>query len=387
MSEAAPRVLYCAFDVVPGPKGASVHITHFTQGLVQAGYAVQLFTAGNGVLPAEDTYCGARIRRIHSDGNFLERAQGFGQAMLDHLAEGHRYDVVHFRSIWSGLPLVEAQRQYGYRTLFEVNGLPSIELKYHYPALRGSSLIGKLRRQEVETLARADHIICPSQVTAQYITSLGVAPQRVTVIPNGVDTTLFAPRPVPPADPPILLYVGTLASWQGLELLLEALPFILARRPVRVRIVGRGRKARRKRLTRLVHRWSLEDVVSFEGARPHDTIPEAINQATICVAPLTFNDRNVTQGCCPIKVLEYLACRKPVVASNLPVVRELVREGMDALLFAPDDPVDLARCVLTLLEDPALAQSLAEAGYRRVQKHFTWQKAQQRLLEVYQAIL
>jgi glycosyltransferase involved in cell wall biosynthesis len=63
----------------------------------------------------------------------------------------------------------------------------------------------------------------------------------------------------------------------------------------------------------------------------------------VCVAPLTLNDRNVTQGCCPLKVLEYMAAGRPLVASNLPVVRELVRERLDGLLFAPDDPLDLAR--------------------------------------------
>ena len=70
-------------------------------------------------------------------------------------------------------------------------------------------------------------------------------------------------------------------------------------------------------------------------------MPAIIAQADVCVAPLAYNDRNVTQGCCPIKVIEYMACARPIVAANLPVVRELVRDDVDALLFTPDDPAEL----------------------------------------------
>ena len=128
-------------------------------------------------------------------------------------------------------------------------------------------------------------------------------------------------------------------------------------------------------------------VKDLEGSVSHDTIRQMINQAHLCLAPLSFNDRNVTQGCCPIKVLEYLACGKPLVAANLPVVRELVCDGQEALLFTPDDPADLARCILTLLNDPLLAERLAEAGCQRVRREFTWEIAQQRLLGVYERLL
>jgi len=381
-------VLYTAFDVVPSPKGASTHITYFVKGLVEAGYEVQLITAGDPTLPAEDTYHGARLKRVISaETNFLRRAMSFSEAVTGHLADGHGYAVAHFRSIWSGYPLVQAREQHGYRTLFEVNGLPSIELKYHYPALRGAPVLNKIRHQEVATLHLADYIVCPSRVTREYITSLGIPSERVTVIPNGVNTALFSPCPAPPDEVSLLLYIGTLAGWQGLDTLLEAIPLVLAERPARLKIVGKGRKEQRKALQKRIRKMGLSEWVSLEGSASHDTIPQIINQAHLCLAPLAFNDRNVTQGCCPIKVLEYLACGKPLVAANLPVVRELVCDGQEALLFTPDDPADLARCILTLLNDPSLAGRLAEAGCRRVHREFTWEIAQQKLLGVYERLL
>ena len=388
--QSVPSVLYTAFDVVPSPKGASTHISHFTEGLVAGGYRVQLLTAGRPDLPEEGDYRGARIRRVLStETNFLRRATRFSQAIAHHLENHPPYDVIHFRSIWGGLPAVATRARMGHRTLFEVNGLPSVELKYHYASLRGQPILDTLRQQETAVLCRVDQVVCPSRVTAEYVRSLGVPPERIAVIPNGVDTALFAPRtdvhPLP--GRPTLLYLGTLAGWQGIELLLSALPLVLEERALQLRIVGRGRKDRRKSLQRRVRKLGLAESVTLDGALPHDTIPQVVNQAAVCVAPLGFNDRNVTQGCCPIKVLEYMACRRPVVAANLPVVRELVRDGVEALLFEPDNAADLARCVCRLLDDPALAERLAANGYERVRREFTWDVARQGLLEVYGALL
>lgn len=385
-----PSVLYTAFDVVPNPKGASTHITYFVRGLVDAGYRVQLITAGDPSLPEQDEYWGAQIRRVPcgTDSNFLQRAVEFGQTVMRHVESSPPYHLVHFRSIWSGLGLVQARPRFGYRTLFEVNGLPSIEIKYHYPALKGSSLLAKIKEQEIVTLLLADAVICPSAVTRAYLASLGIPREKITVIPNGVDTERFCPQPLPPAaDRPTLLYIGTLADWQGLDLLLEAMPAILANQPARLRIVGRGRGRQRKALLKRVRKLGLAEAVSVEPAVPHHEVPALIAQAALCLAPLGYNDRNVTQGCCPIKVLEYMAGSRPLVAANLPVVRELAREDVDALLFTPDDPADLARCVSALLADPALAQRLADSAARRARDRFSWRQAQKKLLRVYDSLL
>jgi glycosyltransferase involved in cell wall biosynthesis len=389
-----PAVLYSAFDVVPSPKGASTHITYFVRGLVDAGYRVQLVTAGDPSLPERDTYSGADMLRVPGgdDPNFLKRAIEFGQAVVQHI-DGigmPSYGICHFRSIWCGLPIVQAKSRYGYKTLFEVNGMPSIELKYHYPALKGSAVLSKIKEQEIATLLLADAIICPSAVTRAFIASLArsVPREKITVIPNGVDTKLFTPQPLnPPSDSRTLLYVGTLADWQGLDLLIEAMSAIVAQSPAKLKIVGRGRGRQHKDLAKRIRRLGLEDRVSIEPAAPHHEMPAIIAQADVCVAPLAYNDRNVTQGCCPLKVIEYMASGRPVVAANLPVVRELVRDDVDALLFTPDDPADLARCVLAILNDAPLAQRLADSAAERARDKFSWREAQKKLVRVYEKLI
>jgi glycosyltransferase involved in cell wall biosynthesis len=131
----------------------------------------------------------------------------------------------------------------------------------------------------------------------------------------------------------------------------------------------------------------VEEHVTVQQAVPHHEVPSLIAEADICLAPLGLNDRNVTQGACPIKVLEYMASSRPLIASNMPIVRELVREDQDALLFSPNDPEDLVRQVLVLLNDYDLSKRLADSATERALSKFTWHAAQKKLLKVYGKLL
>ena len=385
-----PRVLYTAFDIVPSPKGASTHILHNIRGLVNSQFDVHLLTPNDGLLPPEDTVEGARVTRVSQDlsQNFLERATYFGKAVLAHLTLHPGYDVVHYRNTWEGLAVAQNKKRFGYKTLFEVNGLPSIELKYHYPGI-DSNLLSKIKEQEIATLHLSDAIICPSNVTRDYIASLGLDRKRITVIPNGVSPSDFPPSPLPNrrGRVPVLLYIGTLADWQGLDVVIKSLPKILEQQPVQLRVVGRGRSRQRKLLAKQIRKLGVEGNVIVQPAVPHHEVPAVIAESDVCLAPLGLNDRNVTQGACPIKLLEYMASSRPLIASNMPIVRELVREDVDGLLFSPNDPEDLARQVLTLLNDDELSRRLADSATERALTKFTWHEAQKKLIKVYGRLL
>ena len=384
------NVLYTAFDIVPSPKGASTHILHNLRGLVNGNFNVHLITPNDGVLPPEDTIEGARLTRISQDlsQNFLARAVHFGKSVLSHLALNPGYDVVHYRNIWDGFHITQNKKKFGYKTIFEVNGLSSIELKYHYPGM-DASLLAKIKEQELATLHLSDAIICPSNVTRDYIASLGLNRKLVTVIPNGVSPSDFPVTPLPIRDgrEPVLLYIGTLADWQGLDIVIKALPKILEQQPVKLRILGRGRSRQRKMLAKQIRKLGLDEYVLVQPAVPHHEIPAVIASADLCVAPLGLNDRNVTQGACPIKVLEYMAAGRPLLASNMPIVRELVREDVDGLLFSPNDPDDLARQANQLLKDIDLSKRLAESAAGYVRGKFTWHESQKKLLKVYEKLI
>jgi len=254
------RVLYSAFDVVPSPKGASTHVVQFVRGLTGAGHDVTLVTPRAPGLAEEERFEGARMLRVGTpgSGNFLARALEFGEAVAACARERGPFEVAHFRSVWSGLPLTLLARELGLKTVFEANSLASVELPFHYPSLRASTTLEKIRRLELETLGRADAVVCVSRVTKGYLASLGATSRRIEVIPNGVDVELFSAGAAAPMDGrvPVLLYVGTLADWQGIGTIVDALPGILAQRPARLRVVGRGRSRQRKDLAKRIASWA-----------------------------------------------------------------------------------------------------------------------------------
>jgi glycosyltransferase involved in cell wall biosynthesis len=385
----SPRVLYTAFDVVPSPKGASRHITAFTQALSQAGYQVTLFTVGCNGLPEREAYAGAEILRWPSEEqNYLRRAQGFGDAVWEHLRDRQGgYDVAHFRDLWSGSAALEARGSlgYSYRTLYEVNGLASVELKYMYPDLRGGDLPDRLRQQESKLLRHADQVVCVSRVTAIYLKSMGAKADKLSIIRNGVDAGQFYPDAPLSANPPILVYLGTLAPWQGLDCLLRAMPLILEAYPeAQLHLVGPYKRAQHKELLKLAGKLSLPaEQINITGPVAPEEAADWLAKATVCLAPLAWNDRNVSQGCCPIKLLEYAAAGRPIVAADLPVARELLREG-ECLFTQPGDPADLARAVIRLLEDLPAAQAMGARAARSVRRRYTWQRAGEELIKIYQ---
>ena len=376
------RVLYICFDHIPSPKGAGTHVRYFVEALAER-YDVTLLCLGEG----EGACFGARqVGLAPAEANYLDRALAFREAVWDELERGE-YDIVHYRTMWAALPVAEELSRRGLAAVCEVNGVESVELKYHYPALRGRpGLLEKLRAQERLALTTATALVTPSEVTKHYLTGHGAPEERVTVIPNGVDLGRFQPVPPPENDPPVLLYVGTLAPWQGLEFTLEALRRVTAVRPARLRVLGAGARRWGRELERKIAKLGLTDCVEFLPPVPHEEVPGVIQSADLCLCPLAPTERNLAQGCSPVKLFEYLACGKPIVASNLPVIREVLTHDEDGLLFSVTKPARLADAILRVLDDGELRRRLCENARRRAEA-FSWRKAQEALLAVYDRLV
>ncbi len=383
------QILYASFDPVQAPKGASTHITHFVRALAPQVGRVKLMTLppspGFGRLD-EDGIAHAAIDA--KEANFLDRSMAFRDAVADELAN-HAYDVIHVRSIWEGIPAALAAKRTGARLVYEVNGLPSIELKYHYPGVgENASLLAKLREQETFLAREAELLVTPSGVTRDALVAMGANPERVEVIPNGVDVELFKPAPAQATSATLrVLYLGTLAPWQGIDTLFSAVKKAARDIDISLTVVGSGRRSWLKRYTKLARRMHIGECVQFVPHVAHDHVPRTIAQAHVCVAPLTRSDRNTKQGCCPIKVLEYMACAKPVIASRLPVVRELVDDERTGLLFKPNNANHLCHKLLALAGAPELRGRLGAAARQEVVERFTWARACGQLVGAYRRLL
>jgi glycosyltransferase involved in cell wall biosynthesis len=201
-----------------------------------------------------------------------------------------------------------------------------------------------------------------------------------------VDIGLFQPTPKPPTPPARFIYIGTLAPWQGLEHLLEAFKRASKTCDIRLTIMGKARKERLKTLIKNVRKLKISELVNFEEAVNHEDVPLILNRHHVGVAPFIGTERNLKQGFCPIKLLEYMACGLAVITSDLPAVRELVEHEREAILYKPNNTNRLAEAIVHLAQDESLRLKLANAGVQRA-KAFSWEEACKKLMLVYKSLI
>jgi len=379
--------VYASFDPFPAPKGAATHIEAFVSRLALAQGPWELLT----VAPSPGTVAGHALPptvthlALPTPGrSVIERVLAFRRELL-RWWDGRQAEVAHVRSIFEGYPLARGKGHLCRRLVYEVNALPSIELKYHYPGVaEDDELLLKLENQEQRCLEAADLVLTPSPVTAELLQLRGVPAERIRVIPNGVDPERFAwraPRAWGP-EGPRLLYAGTLSAWQGVGVALEALALYRRDHPARLTVVGPGRKRQRRRLLERAAALGVDEHVEFLPSCTRAELVELHHACDVVLAPLMPNDRNLVQGCCPLKVVEAMALGTPLIASDMPAVRALANEE-HALLVRPGSAKALKDGVLRLREDPTLGARLSEAARARVEAELSWEQAGDALLAAY----
>lgn len=386
-----PRILYASFDEVPAPKGASTHILAVVRALGARFGDVHLITPAREPRPPVTDLPGVTHRVLTCpDDNPIGRARTF-QSQLARQARRETWDVMHFRSPWEGLALLDPVVRRTARVIYEVNGFPSIELKYHYRSLVDDTyLTDKLRQQELACLQAADGIVTVSEVNRTEIVSRGIDRQRVRVLPNGIHPDQFTYRPARelyPDEPLQIAYVGTMAVWQGIDTLIEAVALTNRDRRVELQIQGVGGRGRAAELARNSRRLGIEDRVHFRPAGDQASVLRLLHDSHVAAVPLLAVDRNVRQGCCPLKLLEAMAAGTPVLASDLLVVRELATPELHYLPARAGDARNWKNGLLRLAEDEALRSSLSSAARTQVETHFPWQRSLDQLVALYEQVL
>jgi glycosyltransferase involved in cell wall biosynthesis len=367
------KICYVANDPVPSPKGASVRIRQTVEALRALGHEVELLTQGT-----DDITSFPHDLIDLPDGNFLQRMMKLREEVSAWL-KGRKAEVVQFRSIWEGIPAVAWAKRHGATIVFEAHGFPSVELPYRFSGL-DDKVLSKVIDEENAVLRAADRVLTVSRTGARFLRMRGVAAERVSVIPNPVDTSLFAPSEPPPDAPPLrLVYEGTLAAWQGLEGLLEAMAEFRGAANVELHVVGPAKGAQAARLKALARRLRIHHAVRISGAMAQADLVPVLRTAHVCVAPMPNDPRNALQGCCPIKLLEYMACGRPVLATFIPPVEEIVEHGKTGWLVEPTGPAALAGGIAWMKEHAAEREVLGVAARKEMEARWTIASFRERL--------
>lgn len=215
----------------------------------------------------------------------------------------------------------------------------------------------------------ADSVRCVSDDVCQQAIQAGVDKRKLVIIPVRCDMQLFDPSRVAARPAGVgreLVFVGTLTHLKGVHVLLTALPKIFAEFPdAQLRIVGDG--PYRLRLEQLADRLGVAHRVFFTGAMRHVELPEALGQTDVLV-------HSALTEAMPRAILEAMAMERPVVATRVGGVPEVLRDGIDGLLVPAGDSNALAEAVCRVLGRPDLAQTMGANGRRRVLEHFSFEQ-------------
>jgi glycosyltransferase involved in cell wall biosynthesis len=250
----------------------------------------------------------------------------------------------------------------------------------------GNLLHRLLRLLEWAQFRTADLVISTNESYRQVaIGRGGVAPERVFVVRSGPSRDRFATvRPVDPAlkrgRPHLIAYLGVMAPQDGVDHLLRAAHHLVKekqRTDLSFTLVGAGDSF--EDLRKLACDLGLNEFVQFTGRIPDADVERVLATADVCVCPDPLNPLNDVSTM--NKLLEYMACGRPIVAYDLREHRESVGEG--ALYAEPNREADLAAKILDLVDDPERARRMGEYNRARFLERMAWEYSAAELLRAY----
>jgi glycosyltransferase involved in cell wall biosynthesis len=303
------------------------------------------------------------------------------KGLLNDAFREETYDFVYERySLFSDAGLTVAQTR-DVPLLLEVNA-PLIEER---AAVEPLPLADVAREVETRIFGAASAILAVSESMATYAHAVGAPTERVHIVPNGVDPDTFGPD-IDAVDVkdrlklvgrPIIVFAGSLKAWHGVDLLLEAYAAV-SHPGWHLVLVGEG--PQRDALEAQAASLRSPGQVTFTGAVRHEVVALYLAAADIAVAPYRHRDKFYFS---PLKVVEYLAAGKPVIASDIGQIADMIRHGENGYLVPPDDVSALRRALALLSEDKDLRKRLARNAPRNLT---TWQSTAQRVLQIARAV-
>ena len=312
---------------------------------------------------------------------------------LEKLAAEIRPDVLHAHSpILTAIPALRVGRRLSIPVVYEIRAFWEDAAVDHGTTVEGSLRYRATRLMETRVLRRVAHAFTICEGLRADIVGRGIDPDKVTVIPNAVDSTNFSiiePRHDEPGedtrDHRIMLgFIGSFYAYEGLDFLLDSMQAIRERWPhARLLLVGGGPEF--DRLKQQSEDLNLGGSVTFTGRVPHAEVQDFYQQIDILIYPR--HSLRLTELVTPLKPLEAMAQGRLVIASDVGGHRELIRHKENGILFAADDSESLVKELDALLDREHDWARLRRNARRFVEAERNWQKSVAGYLPAYESVV
>jgi PEP-CTERM/exosortase A-associated glycosyltransferase len=346
----------------------------------------------------EETVDGLHFYRTPSSSGLLSRlpilnqkdvVDGLTKRLIEIIPQV-KPDVLHAHSpSLNALAALRAARRFRIPVLYEVRAFWEDAAVDHGTATENGVRYKLTRALETYALKRADAVTTICEGLRRDIVARGIPADKVTVIPNAVDIDKFSvggtadqelKRKLGLAGTRLIGFIGSFYAYEGLDVLLRAVPALAARLPdLRVLLVGGGPQD--AQLRELARRLRIEDKVVFTGRVPHDQVQKYYDLLDVLVYPRS--SMRLTDLVTPLKPLEAMAQGRVLAASDVGGHLELINDGKTGVLFKSDDPAALADKVGALLEAQQQWPHLRAAGRHYVETERNWPVSVARYQAIY----
>ncbi|MGE8134242.1 TIGR04063 family PEP-CTERM/XrtA system glycosyltransferase [Novosphingobium subterraneum] len=310
------------------------------------------------------------------------------------IAREWRPDVLHAHSpALCGLAALRAGRKLGIPVVYEIRAFWEDAAVGNGTGREGSAKYWLTRVLENDVVSGADRVVTICEGLRADLIARGFAPEKLSIMPNGVDLDLFG-EPLPRdaglanelglGDGPVIGFLGSFYPYEGLDDLMAAMPAIVARVPdARLLMVGGG--PAEADLRAQAQASAVADAIRFVGRVPHHEVDRYYSLVDVVCYPRKA--MRLTDLVTPLKPLEAMAQGKLVSASDVGGHRELIEHGRTGTLFPPDDPAGLAKALADLLGSRDGWHTRRDVAKAFVRERHDWAGNVRRYLPVYQALL
>ncbi len=378
------RILYLAFDVdIDGKTGDSIHVREVMRNFVKFDVDATLIakSSKNKLLFRKVKIIKVKSIGLLGLGDISRFLINILVGSLELMAND--YDVIYDRYSLLNVGGILG-KLFNIPVIYELNGIIHDENK-----ILNRNYIGTLKKylEYWETFAfklPQKFVVVTQGIKDYLIETYDINEGDIVVVENGFSVDIFENKSDINKNIKLnygyiyICFVGHLLRWQGIKYLIKAAPDVIKQFPnVRFLIVGDGPV--KKELMELTEEFGVSNNFIFTGSVPHEQVPSYINASDLCVAPFII-ERNSKSGLSPMKLYEYLACGKAIVASNIPGVNELLRNSGGGSTVTPENPKELANTIAILLRNDDLRKTMGDRGRAYVIENHSWTSVTKKLL-------